>query len=331
LQRNGPVSKQSPLWSETPTASESSQSDGPAFPSSKMFATPQAHDSGKGNPDRVGRFGAMHGGRNLADEILHPAFQSSPVGSLANLIPLQESVKRLLTIVTSGQRLPVSFARFARDGSSGRMFAVSSTPSLDGSSAAFSGTWPTWGIASDGACGELPTLERCTSANESSSWPTPHGFSQDGRSNGPSGNELGRAVNRSWPTPTTRDYKDGSAAACANVPANGLLGRVVHQWPTPKGSHRSGRRADDRPEASGRGRERRSRGMPGSVEPDVGRVAHGVPARVDRLRALGNAVVPQQAYPLFAEIARIERLSPSRCMSAHPYKTERILQNDGSV
>jgi site-specific DNA-cytosine methylase len=30
-----------------------------------------------------------------------------------------------------------------------------------------------------------------------------------------------------------------------------------------------------------------------SAEPAVGRVAHGIPKRVDRLRSLGNAVVPQ--------------------------------------
>jgi DNA (cytosine-5)-methyltransferase 1 len=34
---------------------------------------------------------------------------------------------------------------------------------------------------------------------------------------------------------------------------------------------------------------------PWAVEPGVGRVAHGVPDRVDRLTALGNAVVPQCA------------------------------------
>jgi DNA (cytosine-5)-methyltransferase 1 len=43
----------------------------------------------------------------------------------------------------------------------------------------------------------------------------------------------------------------------------------------------------------GAGRERDRRSWGWRTEPDVGRVAHGVPSRVDRLRCLGNAVVPQ--------------------------------------
>jgi DNA (cytosine-5)-methyltransferase 1 len=42
-----------------------------------------------------------------------------------------------------------------------------------------------------------------------------------------------------------------------------------------------------------------------SAEPNVGRVANGVPARVDRLRGLGNAVVPLQAKVAFERLIGI--------------------------
>jgi hypothetical protein len=44
-----------------------------------------------------------------------------------------------------------------------------------------------------------------------------------------------------------------------------------------------------------------------SVEPDVGRVAHGVPSRVDRLKGIGNAVVPQIPEIIGRAIMKIEQ------------------------
>lgn len=53
-------------------------------------------------------------------------------------------------------------------------------------------------------------------------------------------------------------------------------------------------------------------GLPGWVdgywdtELDIPRIAKGIVNRVERLKALGNAVVPQQFYPIFEAIAEIE-------------------------
>jgi DNA (cytosine-5)-methyltransferase 1 len=61
-------------------------------------------------------------------------------------------------------------------------------------------------------------------------------------------------------------------------------------------------------EVAGRdgGARRASPGDRWTIEPDVGRVAHGVPARVDRLRALGNAVVPQCAEVVGRRLLEID-------------------------
>jgi len=78
-------------------------------------------------------------------------------------------------------------------------------------------------------------------------WPTPKASEADKDSRTTQGAEAEVARNKGpslsatvvmagWPTTTTRDYKDGTAKSCENVPSNALLGRVVHTaGPTPSG------------------------------------------------------------------------------------------------
>ena len=136
-----------------------------------------------------------------------------------------------------------------------------------------------------------PGVRRIMGLKPTHSVPTPHGFSEDGRSNGPSGNELGRAVNRLLPTPTTQDAKNngGPSQRERNTPPlNAVAGGSLNPawvawlmgWPVNWESLEPLATMD---------------GMGDwSEEPNgVPRVAKGVPDRVNRLKALGNGQVPQ--------------------------------------
>lgn len=102
--------------------------------------------------------------------------------------------------------------------------------------------------------------------------------------------------------------------------SEGLQGWSSEQMGRPGTSEQESERPDCNVPDSPGGREQEHDGIwteawrPGrsdwwAVEPRVGRVANGVSHRVDRIKCLGNAVVPQQFYPIFKAIADIEHMN----------------------
>jgi len=131
----------------------------------------------------------------------------SRVDFLVSLTAWLVSALHKMTNATFGESAKEYFAKFSPDGQLLKMSQGFCQVTLDGSFEEFSGALPRQGMMRAGLLMRLPMLGRRKDGNGC----------------------------LSWPTATSRDWKDGSAKSCENVPVNGLLGRAVHHWPTPKG------------------------------------------------------------------------------------------------
>lgn len=153
-----------------------------------------------------------------------------------------------------GLSLPGSFASFDPATSSWRTCPPSSpgraSDGSEGRSDEFSATWPKHGMTRSGRAYRLESSGHPTCESGSGSWPTPHGMPKPGqrRNPGPSGNELGRAVNeaerRSWPTPTRSDSQGGPGNSGRQGGENlkTAVAREARTWPTPiNGAGQGGR------------------------------------------------------------------------------------------
>ena len=224
-------------------------------------------------------------------------FPASPTPLLANVADLRTSV-------TSGPSTPDSFASLDRDGLWRKTCQGYSQMTLDGSLEAFSETWPRAGMTRNGTAYLQVPLAPLTKGIASGLLPTPAAVSYGSSQNGingiggtherPSANtpSLETMARRNlWPTPTQGDAKSSGSRNTAQSQAHfgiSLTDAVRgdqergRQWPTPQAN--DWKTGQDYSQAGSGTFATVAACAHWAVEPDVGRVAHGVPQRVDRLR-----------------------------------------------
>ena len=94
-------------------------------------------------------------------------------GSRANLIALQESVKRLVMIAIYGQNSGELFAKLNQNGLWEKMYSDYYQASMDGSLEEFCETWPRWGTMRHGVLRAQQKLEPFIDESEWLLLPTP--------------------------------------------------------------------------------------------------------------------------------------------------------------
>lgn len=169
---------------------------------------------------------------------------SLPLAFLANRLASPEKGSPKRTTAINGLIQSNAFAWFDRDSSSWKTSQASLLPNTFGRSRT---SFPRQGMTSDGLLWALTMLAPRIGGRGGGVWPTPHGIcrtDKSGKRSGPTGNELGRAVNQ-WPTPRACEGEKPSMGKDRRH--QGLTHRIMYPSPLPsdvmggrttKGKHR---------------------------------------------------------------------------------------------
>jgi hypothetical protein len=230
-----------------------------------------------------------------------PESTSYTADSPANRFPLPAGCAENWTTEISGRIPLASFEKSGPDTCSLKMCQLSLLADISLQSLK---TWPSAGMMLDGVVYPLPPLEHHTGETDYgySQWATPSAADAVGSMGGGQGRSLrtdvadSERLRKLQPEGASKTSGDGLATA-------------VRRWPTPRATDGHG------PGVHGRGGRlpdewRTSNSITNSgwwtVEPGICRVVNGLPFRNDRIRALGNSVVPLCAKEAFKRLAGIE-------------------------